>query len=721
MKLYQLQVKNFRLLKDFSMDLEDVLSLVIGKNNSGKTSVAQVLNKFIKPKSDPISYDDFNLEFRDDLEQMLEGDELSAECYNENNNGIKLRLFIKYDETDDLSVAGYIIKDLAPECDVIVLGFDYILLYDDYKKLRAVYQSFINKETESNEKLRGKNIAALQTSDYGKKWLDDKTHSYLERWQKSFFHLTIKTIAYDWKSKCPKEDDYTLLKDIPQFHLDDFIKYDYIEAKRQVDNKNNDKTLSSLTADLYESNTPDVADDTLDEFQSQLVKMDDKLSSVYSVTFKDIIKTVSDFGGLYPADTSIKVLSWLQHKDLLNGNTKVVYSASDRTLPENYNGLGYMNLIAMIFQIEIIRQRFIGEKSKRMADINILLIEEPEAHTHPQMQYVFIKNIKAILEKGITKDGVTRKYQTIISTHSSHIVAESNFDDIKYLLRKGDECAVQAKNLKDLKTLYDGENKKYFAFLKQYLTINRSELFFADKAIFIEGDTERILMPAFMKKIDDETPADKLGGELPLLSQNISIIEVGAYSQVFAKFINFIGLKKAVVFTDLDIAKNANETSCEYNAEVVQYTTNSSLKYYFGNEKKISDYVALSQDKKFFGWDSTENKWKNENVDNSSMMVCYETKEDEYQPSSFEDCFISANSDFIKNNDFEMGFKKSYLKEYKDNKQTIYQLARKGVNSKASLAVEILLNGTPTEGDDEHFIKWRLPNYIKEGLTWLRK
>ncbi|MBK6839988.1 MAG: AAA family ATPase [Bacteroidetes bacterium] len=50
-----------------------------------------------------------------------------------------------------------------------------------------------------------------------------------------------------------------------------------------------------------------------------------------------------------------------------------------------------MNLISMIFEIEILVQDFKRDKDKKPADINLLSIEEPEAHTHPQMQYVFIK------------------------------------------------------------------------------------------------------------------------------------------------------------------------------------------------------------------------------------------------------------------------------------------------------------------------------------------
>jgi predicted ATP-dependent endonuclease of OLD family len=88
----------------------------------------------------------------------------------------------------------------------------------------------------------------------------------------------------------------------------------------------------------------------------------------------------------------------------------------------------------MIFEIEIIVQEFKRDKDKKPADINLLFIEEPEAHTHPQMQYVFIKNIKELLGDGIKRDdGENRILQYIITTHSSHIVADSDFDDIKYL------------------------------------------------------------------------------------------------------------------------------------------------------------------------------------------------------------------------------------------------------------------------------------------------
>ena len=47
MVIKQIQVKNFRLLKEFTMEMEDELSLVIGKNNVGKTSLLVILDKFL--------------------------------------------------------------------------------------------------------------------------------------------------------------------------------------------------------------------------------------------------------------------------------------------------------------------------------------------------------------------------------------------------------------------------------------------------------------------------------------------------------------------------------------------------------------------------------------------------------------------------------------------------------------------------------------------------
>ena len=69
-----------------------------------------------------------------------------------------------------------------------------------------------------------------------------------------------------------------------------------------------------------------------------------------------------------------------------------------------------------------------------------------------------------------------KQLQILITSHSSHVVSECSFDDIIYLKKNGN--VVIAKSFDSLKEQYDGDEQKGFKFVKQYLTLNRSELFF---------------------------------------------------------------------------------------------------------------------------------------------------------------------------------------------------------------------------------------------------
>ena len=222
-----------------------------------------------------------------------------------------------------------------------------------------------------------------------------------------------------------------------------------------------------------------------------------------------------------------------------------MYQQEEHEFPEHYNGLGYMNLISMIFEIDILIKELRRPCNGTGAALNLLFIEEPEAHTHPQMQYVFTKNIRNLIRSASGSFHI----QTVLSTHSAHIVSTADFDSIKYLQKKCTQEVV-SKDLRELERDYEDDDvsKRYFRFLKQYLTLHRSELFFADKIILIEGATERILFPAMMKKLDQDCPPGKV---TRLLSQNVSIVEVGAHSQVYGKFIHFLGIKTLII-TDID-------------------------------------------------------------------------------------------------------------------------------------------------------------------------
>lgn len=142
-------------------------------------------------------------------------------------------------------------------------------------------------------------------------------------------------------------------------------------------------------------------------------------------------------------------------------------------------------------------------------------------------------------------------------------------------------------------------------------------------------------------------------------------------------------------------------------------TSNASIKSFL----KISSIKDILSDVPVkLSWDDAAICWKRNN--NGNLMIAFQYgKNGAYQPRSFEDAFFSENKEFITSNSFLSLDPECVEKFQEDNNP--YELAQNGVNGKSSLAIEILLHGnTETNPENGH---WNIPNYIKEGLLWLRK
>ena len=710
MKIERIQVKNYRLLKDFSIDLEDELSLVIGKNNTGKTSLLSVLDKFLNGSdSTKFSFDDLNIDLRKKIKKLVE--EELGERDDFTPVGIEMDILIKYNENDNLANLSDVMMDLDPEHQFILLRFGYVLGYDSLIELRENFSAFCSKE--SRKKVEDENYI-------------EKDFYYFLKNNLKYLKSSRKSISCS-KETGEEEGDYFIDLDKKNISLKNILNFKKISARRDVTNKEVDTTLSSQTSRIYEKReASEEQNEEIEKFKDQLGDTDTVLSGIYEDLFKDTIENVRRFGGIRENDSEISIESTLQHRELLKGNTTVMYSHADYLFPENLNGLGYMNLISIIFEIEILIQEFKRTKDEAPADINFLFIEEPEAHTHPQMQYIFINNIKELLKEGISReDGKNRELQYIISTHSSHIVAECDFDDIRYLQRTG-ETTVVAKSLKSLQREYveNGEEENY-KFLKQYLTLNKAELFFADKAILVEGDTERILIPAMMKKVDQESD------NLPMLSQNISIVEVGAHSKVFEKFIDFVGIKTLII-TDIDSVKveqdengSDKRKACKVSDEKASLSSNSSLEFFLGSNN-LSDLIEKDfrelRHKKELQDDGTIKWVVNEEGNLQIVYQIVESNEDgdNYHARSFEDAFAHVNKSFLKNeNNTFSSLTKKHLDSFRKGEIDVYDFSNKAINSKPSFAIEILLN-SEEDNDGNKFINWNTPLYLEQGLKWLK-
>lgn len=680
MKIKNIQVKNFRLLRDFNLDVEDNLTLIIGKNNTGKTSLLTLLTKLLNNDNPDFSFDDFNLKSLSKLEDIDE-ENLSEDF----QYGIEMKICIEYTDADNFSIVSPFMMNLSPDENFILLRFRYGL---DYQR------------------------ALLAKKDYDA--IEEKKPFFIEFIESNYnnyFRNERHILEYGKESNSRPLDNNR--------ELNRLINLKSISAKRNVDNQSpyssaGDKSLSKMASTYYEKIENDETKvDKVVELKEKLRVADIGLTASFETTFVDIISKVKKYSGFTDDGIDIKILSTLEEKNILKDNTTVKYIQDGRELPEDYNGLGYMNLFELIFQIEVILNDFkkFSDVKTEPSGINLLFIEEPEAHTHPQMQYIFIKNIKKLLEDGkkLTADE-TIDLQTIITTHSSHITSESDFSDIKYFYKDEVNSGCKVKNLKALEDLYEADPKHY-QFLKQYLTITRAELFFAEKVILIEGDTERILMPTIMKKMDLEE-ADVAA--VPLLSQNISIVEVGAYAQIFEKFIDFLEVKKTLIITDIDSGASAysNEARRVTSAEA-DISTNSAIKEFFKTNSlpdiklKSLEQKTLSKKEQVGG----TREWI-EDADGNLCLV-YQTEDEGKTGRSFEEAFfnLAINKTFVTKKFHGI---KNY-RHFLDNTKDEYDLAEHCINKKTYFALDIIYHS------DASYSNWQIPSYIKEGLLWLKK
>lgn len=733
MRIDKIEISNFRSLRNLKVDLEKYLSIVVGKNNSGKTSLLLVLERFLGGIAPRFELDDFNLDFQLHLAKVLAAEaelaDPTAIC------GISLRLFIDYGPGDDLAnVGNKVIMDLDPDNRTIILDFHYHI---SAESLAAMQRDFLAQNAKKGEK------AATAAE-------------FLRQEHRRYFSVARRSVQFDHLTNSVVENSYVdLIKE--KIAIDDIISFKRVNARRSVSNQNTDRGLSTMSAKIYKAMSADSGgDDVFEAFKDTLKETDGQLDTIYSNLFKDVIADVRQFGGMREGDTQIKITSTLQHKDMLEGNTTVMYGHGEDMpiLPESHNGLGYLNLISIIFEIKIIINEFKRGTAPRPADINLLFIEEPEAHTHPQMQAVFIKNIKDLVgRKIVNNDAVGRPLQTIVSTHSAHIISECDFDDVKYFLKN--ETETTSKSLKDLHELYVSSGQPgHYKFLKQYLTLNRSQLFFADKAILVEGDTERILLPAMMRKIDQvDACVDWSSGKTStaaLLSQNISVIEVGAYSHIYEIFLDFIGIKTLII-TDIDsgkeelierLGKDPRKSISAHPIDGATHTTNSALKFYHGKGADIAYFIGLSLAQKTLIKDAVTGKW-GPHTDGSVMCVFQVTEKDEagtnYHARSFEDAFFHINRPFMlvasNGEKHRAGFPSltnRHLRTYLDDHGSCFDMANNGIGKKPAFAIEILLNsetvsqnisspeGVPKVFEIE-FHNWKIPAYIEEGLRWIKQ
>lgn len=744
------EIQNFRKLKSIRIEFAEKTTLFVGANNSGKTSAMEVLIRFLVNKR--FSTNDFTLSNWGQINKI--GFNWEKQSTQAGSQIPTLEEWEKVLPTMDvwLQVAEneiYLVSHLLPTLDWEggLLG---VRLRFEPKKIEDFYKEYLSVKKAARDTIKG----VEETKSNGKDTLDlwPKTMvEFLDRRLNSLFDVRAYTL--DRTKLIEPQKGIAQPQSLPvgseYFDSDPLrglIRIDDITAQRGLSDVGNERSQSDsesqqhheridrrklsvqlreyYTRHLDPSDLPDPSDvEALRAIDSAQTSFDVKLKAA----FKEALYELESLG--YPGITDPKLIisTKIQPMDGLIHSSAVQFQVIDQSgekqeillrLPEQYNGLGYQNLISMVFKLMSFRDGWmrVGKAGKRVSTetteasfppLHLVLVEEPEAHLHAQVQQVFIRKAYDILRNHDNLRGKTNlATQLVVSTHSSHIAHECEFSCLRYFRR-----LPAQKNVNDIPTATvvnlsevfgkEGETQR---FVTRYLKTTHCDLFFADAAILVEGPAERMLIPYFIRKHFEE-----------LNQSYITVLEIGgSHAHRLQPLIDHLGLITLVI-TDLDASEPANGNSIQPVRGKKLVTRNATLKNWFPQKELVDELLDLKFEQKIKKDDQF-----------FSVRVAYqcpvevnlntESKAEEALSNTFEDALVFENISFFR--DLQgPGLIKKFNEAIKNSKSTadlgqvMFDDLKTG--KKAEFALEMLALKEPNQ--------LKVPTYIKEGLSWLQE
>lgn len=714
MKLESITVKNYRQFENIKLTFNSDVTILAGANNSGKTSlIALVKNVFTSEKNNyalsdipaqnmkswitcvyPIFYNFFENEVSIEVIEKELVNILFPKDFGPSLliNTTSIKIHVSYDSNDDdIKLFADYIMDLDDEKSDFYFLYKYEinrtrftrLMMDNYTKLKNRVDAI---------KVDKSQCAATQSENLEKRILNKER--YLKNLLVSIYVQSINPIVYfcdeEYKNKCEFEDVNT-------FHK--LFNLCFIKASRPLDDDESDhsRMLSKQMIKMVK------LDDNWNELIKQLPDellipiqekgIDNIIRDTSLVSLSETIHALEQTNGGKSGELMLDMqVTEEDISDLLQRITSAIYNVDGYSLGESSQGLGYSNLIYIHLQLKEY------ERNIDPLKVNMFFLEEPESHMHPQMQHVFIKYLI---------NQYQLKTQGLVTTHSNEIVRAAGISHLRILRRS----EYYSSNLYDLSLLLDELKQSEVSndtilvdFFDWFFEIGYSEIVFADKVIFYEGDTERL----FLKKI---MTLDKYK---ELSQQYIAFIQVGgAYAKNYEKLIKMLGIKSLII-TDIDYEKDKVTVPEIKDSKI----TNATIKYFYSKEHDSVEHTV-----------SNIYEWKNGggNIFDDLIFICFQTDADGYARTleeamlnkyfSIDVSYSLTKGDWLnKKRDSKLRFsipqKKDNTPVYEETFLTVRDILLSTSGSKVDFMYSVILN---------NHVECMIPDYIAGGLEWLMK
>ena len=604
MKIQSVHIRNYRKLKNCHIDFGEKKTVLVGANNSGKTSAISAIVWFLK-NTERFTLKEFTVTnwalINTIGEKWLEKDSVDdalLSSHQWDNIVPSMDVWINVENGEQYRV-NHLIPSLST-WDGKKVGVRGQYVPKDVTKLYTAYKEAKTKarSLEATEEWKEADSPEL----YPKNLCD-----FLGKGSNLREYFDVKYYIIDPALDPDDEDEVQTTPDneLGYNPLDGLIKVDTILASRDFSDPEGQTdseidTLSKQFQQYYKSSGQEDEELTCEGLKllggivTANKTYDEKLRKTFEVPVGEL-KNINYPGFQNP---EIKIRSKIQIEESIKHDSAVQFAIQgmeELVLPEKYNGLGYRNLISIYLKLIDFREKWLKELSegKNIEPIHLVFVEEPEAHLHAQAQQVFVKKaFEALCNNKLIEENPWLSTQLVLSTHSNHVVNELDLNCMRYFKRVIDVGEkIPVSKVVNLSSTFgtDDETKQ---FVTRYIRLTHCDIFFSDAVVLVEGPAEKILVPSFLVKAG-------------LDSYYISVIEVnGRHAHSFRKLIEKIGIA-ALIVTDIDATDTkVGEDGKEIHPSVITAkgngykTGNPSIKSWLSGKEQIDDLLALDEKEK---------------------------------------------------------------------------------------------------------------------------
>ena len=726
MRISSIHVQNFRKLWRCRIDFSRETTLFVGANNSGKTSAMDALGKFLAGRN--FVFNDFTISNRTKI-NAIGAKWIATECEMPEDVA----------EWEDILPKMDIWLDVSRKEIHYVSGIIPTLKWRGGKLgVRLIYQpkEVSNLFTEYREA-----YSAARKTEAAKPGLGASINLYpkdlcefLERKLATYFSIksyVLNPAQSEEETSQPTSFGMECFTDNP---LKGIIRVDMIDAQRGFSDPDSsdrgEKTRKQLSAQMRSYYDKHLDPEKMPSPEDlEILEVTETARNVFdknlAIKFGPAIGELESLGYPGVTDPKITVATKVSAGETLRHESAVQYALSksneEMKLPEKYNGLGYQNLISMIFDLMGFRDAWMRVgKAKQSQDgedaviepLHLVLVEEPEAHLHMQVQQVFIRKAYSVLRnREFLKTNSDFATQLIISTHSSHIARETDFADLRYFKRLSEsaECGVATAKVINLSDVF-GKEDATGKFVTRYLQTTHCDLFFADAAILVEGSAESMLLPHFIRN------------KYPELHQRyISILSInGRHSHRLSPLVEKLCLPTLII-ADLDsVEADGHHKSARPERKKNLISGNYAVTGWIVKEKNLDTLLDLPAAQKVIN-NETPYEHPIRIAYQTPVTINYNGKKTEALSGTFEDCMVYTNYELLKDikaDDTGSLVEKvnaaiSAEKSFSELHKEIFRLLREGKSDqKAEFALDLIYVIDPGE--------LIVPAYIAEGLEWLQ-